>query len=77
MPNQKSCPECGSHDLLMHGDIPARGGYGPDLLPGAGSVFTSPKMRAVVCKDCGLIHYYATQETLQKIVEKGQWNRLF
>ncbi len=76
MASQKSCPECGSNDLLTHSDISARGGYGPDLLPGSSGLFTSPKLRAVVCKDCGLIRYYAAKETLQKLIEKGQWNRL-
>ena len=76
MASHKTCPECGSSELLTHSDISTRGGYGPDLLPGSGGVFTSPKMRAVVCRGCGLIRYYASQETLKKIVQKGEWNRL-
>lgn len=76
MATTKSCPECGSGNLYSYNDISARGGYGPDLLPGAGGVFTSPKMNAVVCKDCGLIRYYASQDTLKKLMEKGKWNRV-
>ena len=49
MSSSKQCPECESTHLYVHGDISARGGYGPDLLPGTSGVFTNAKMKAIVC----------------------------
>ncbi len=73
----KNCPECDSTDLLVQNGIDTRGGYGPDLLPGASGVFASGKMRVVVCKNCGLIRYFASKEALSKIAAKdGRWDRL-
>ncbi len=53
-----------------------RGGYGPDLLPKTSGVFVGAKMRAVVCKDCGLIRYYASTDALKKITKENDWTRL-
>ena len=64
MSSSKQCPECESTHLYVHGDISARGGYGPDLLPGTSGVFTNAKMKAIVCKDCGLVRFYAQRDTL-------------
>ena len=76
MHEEKSCPECGSNDLYSHGGIDVRGGYGPDLLPGTSGVFVGAKMRAVVCKNCGLVRYYASTEALSKITRQNGWNKL-
>lgn len=76
MANKPTCPECNGSNLFSHGGISARGGYGPDLLPGASGVFQSAKMRAVVCKDCGFVRWFATQETLPKIGADTGWQRV-
>ena len=76
MTAHKNCPECGSANVFVHGDINVRGGHGPDLLPGTSSRFKSAKMKAVVCKDCGLTRFYAAQETLAKINTDRGWQRL-
>lgn len=76
MTTQKNCPECDGTHLYVHGDISAKGGYGPDLLPGTSGIFISAKMKAVVCKDCGLIRYYASQEALAKVTNDHGWQRL-
>jgi hypothetical protein len=76
MKDQKNCPECNGTNLYSQGDISVRGGYGPDLLPGAGSLFNSPKVRAVVCADCGLIRYFASQDALRKMAGSDKWKRL-
>ena len=60
----------------IHGDISARGGYGPDLLPGTSGVFTNAKMKAIVCKDCGLVRFYAQRDTLAKLSSDKGWQRL-
>ena len=72
----KSCPECQGTNLMTHGGISARGGYGPDLLPGTGGIFTSPKLRAVVCKDCGLLRYFVGHDTLQQVNTDNGWYQL-
>ena len=72
----KNCPECNGTNLFSHGGIQARGGYGPDLLPGTSGIFASAKMVTVVCKDCGLIRFYASQEAIGKITSDNGWNRL-
>lgn len=76
MTTQKNCPECGSANLVAKGDINARGGYGPDLLPGAAAWFKPAKMKAVVCKDCGLIRFFASHDTLARINSEHGWQRL-
>lgn len=76
MATRANCPECGSPNLYVHGGINAKGGYGPDLLPGTSGVFTSAKMRAVVCKDCGLMRFYAAKEALARIGNDRGWHRL-
>ena len=76
MSSSKQCPECESTHLYVHGDISARGGYGPDLLPGTSGVFTNAKMKAIVCKDCGLVRFYAQRDTLAKLSSDKGWQRL-
>ena len=75
MTRPQACPDCGSTQLLTHGDLAARGGYGPDLLPGAGTLFTPPKLRAVVCRDCGLLRYFVQRETLERMTTENGWRR--
>lgn len=76
MIDRKRCPECDSTDLHVHGDVAAKGGYGPDLLPGASGIFVYAKMRAIVCRGCGLIRLYASQDALRKIDGDHGWQRL-
>lgn len=76
MRSASACPECDSTDLYSHGGISARGGYGPDLLPGTSGMFSNAKMRAVVCKNCGLVRYYAGTEALKRIGREEGWNKL-
>lgn len=71
----KPCPECGSDNIFSHGGIDVRGGYGPDLLPGTSGILVSAKMRAVVCKDCGLIRYYAGKDALEKVTKQNGWSQ--
>ena len=69
----KACPDCGSSKLMTRGNISGRGGYGPDLLPGTGGVFTPPKLRAVVCKDCGFLRFYVGKDTLKQVSPDNGW----
>jgi hypothetical protein len=70
-----TCPECGGQHLMTRGGITATGGYGPDLLPGTSRMLSWPTLRAVVCKDCGLLRYYVQPETLARVTEANGWRR--
>jgi len=74
----KPCPECGSDDLYKClKPITARGGYGPDLLPDLRTSFFSPAtMIAVVCANCGLLRFYASAESRQKVSKVESWSRV-
>lgn len=76
MRDPRTCPDCGSSDLHSHGGIPARGGYGPDLLPGLSRMFTSARMRAVVCRQCGLVRFYVAGEDLKRVNRENGWSAL-
>lgn len=73
---EKVCPECGSNNLYTQGGIAARGGYGPDLLPGASGMLVSAKMRVVVCKGCGLMRFYASPDALKRVTKENDWSPL-
>lgn len=78
MERQTTCPECGGDNVFAHNEIGARGGYGPDLLPGLSGIFSiyGAKMRVVLCKDCGLMQFYASNEALAKVGTETGWVRL-
>lgn len=76
MPVSKPCPECDGTHLYVRDNIRTRGSYGPDLLPGASGIFSGARMKAVVCRDCGLIRFYASRETLARIDSDHGWKRL-
>ena len=76
MQPKKQCPECGSDNLHGSGPISAVGGYGPDLLPGLGKLFSNASFMAVLCADCGLTRYYATSETIGRLKQSDKWRKL-
>ncbi len=76
MTSRKTCPDCESTNLYVQGDIAAKGGYGPDLLPGTSGIFVYAKMKTVVCKDCGFIRLYASEDALAKVTSDRGWQRL-
>jgi predicted nucleic-acid-binding Zn-ribbon protein len=71
----KQCPECGGA-VYKSSPVTARGGYGPDLLPGLSRLFTSATFIAAACSDCGLTRYYATREALGRMAGSDQWTRV-
>jgi predicted nucleic-acid-binding Zn-ribbon protein len=75
LPN-KTCPECGGGSLYMSKPTAAAGGYGPNLLPGLGWLFSTGKFRAVVCADCGYARYFATAETCARLAKSSSWTPL-
>jgi hypothetical protein len=68
------CPECGGHQLYET-QTGARGGYGPNLLPGLGRFLTGAKMNVVLCETCGLFRLYADGRGLEKLQSSPKWRR--
>jgi len=72
---RKPCPECGQNNLYSAIAI-ARGGYGPDLLPGLSGFFTSANFKVITCADCGLARFFAAEEAIKKLPTANSWRRL-
>jgi hypothetical protein len=71
----KVCPHCDSKPLYEANAL-ARGGYGPDLLPGLGEFFHSAAFRVVVCSECGATQFVADEKSRAKLAESSKWKRL-
>lgn len=77
----KPCPECGQCNLFRT-EASSGGGYAPNYLPGLGGFIGSAKFEIVVCADCGLTRFFATQKSRSKlavaknIVGEHIWSRL-
>ena len=67
------CSNCGSDDLRST-TADARGGLGPDLLPGLGSFYRAT-FRVVVCCHCGLTRLFASEEAVDKVRQSTIWQR--
>ncbi|NLL48519.1 MAG: hypothetical protein GX249_08030 [Firmicutes bacterium] len=61
----KQCQVCG-HSNLLEAKTSSSGGYGPNLLPGTGS-FRPARFRVVVCGMCGFVHWFVSEEDLDKV----------
>jgi predicted nucleic-acid-binding Zn-ribbon protein len=69
------CPHCQSKSLY-EANANARGGYGPDLLPGLGEIFHSATFRVVVCSECGATQFFADEKSRAKLAESSKWKPL-
>ena len=71
------CPNCESRNLYKTKQATgAKGGYGPDLLPGLGRWFRAPRFHVVVCRDCGLTRFFADDEDRGGLDNPKFWERL-
>ncbi|MCL4275536.1 MAG: hypothetical protein QY328_11830 [Anaerolineales bacterium] len=64
----KKCPECGNDEIYAK-TVGARGGYGPDLLPGVGGFWAGGKFEIYVCGKCGYSQFYVPQKLLSDVKE--------
>lgn len=73
-PDMTPCPHCRS-DRVFESDKPIdTSTIGGELLPKlAPGPFSSAKMRAVVCGDCGLLRYFVDSAALQKLDSSKHW----
>lgn len=70
----KPCPHCRS-ERVFESDKPINTStIGGELLPKlASGPFSSAKMRAVVCGDCGLLRYFVDPAALAKLESSKHW----
>jgi len=64
---KKECDHCGGGELLQS-KVSARGGQGPDLLPGTGW-FGHAEFTIQVCSGCGRVYWWVKGEDLEKVKE--------
>jgi len=71
------CPNCGGGNLFRSRKaISAGGGYAPNYLPGLGDFFRSGRGHVVVCRDCGLLRFFALREVTDRLVDSARWERV-
>ena len=68
------CRHCGSNEIYKSKlEVSAGGGHAPNLLPGLGKWYAAAKFRLVVCRDCGLTQFFASEEARAKLPESERW----
>ena len=71
----RACSECGGDDLRVK--VVASGSLrGPHLLPGLGSFLAFAPMTVVVCRECGLVRFFAQPDALEKLDRASEWRRV-
>ena len=72
----KTCPECDSKEVYQYKDSIETTQLSGELLPKLGSgMFTSAKVRPVVCSGCGLVRLYASAEATAKVKASRHWKK--
>lgn len=69
-----TCIGCHGKELYGHERIAPIGGYG--LLPGIGRFSSGTKFQIVVCMECGLIQFYASENAREQIMHSKKWRKL-
>jgi len=66
------CPNCASDDLRTTA-ADASNDFGLDLLPDAHGWFSHGTFNVVVCCNCGLTRFFASQEEIERIRKSAVW----
>ncbi|MGQ0554021.1 MAG: hypothetical protein ACT4PU_12480 [Planctomycetota bacterium] len=70
------CPSCRSNEVYTT-TVDARGGYGPDLLPGLGTKwYCGPKLMIAACAGCGHVQFALPEAQRDKLAKAKKWQRL-
>ena len=73
----KTCPECNSKETYQSNELIQTTTISGELLPNLGSgMFTSAKVRPVVCAKCGNLRLYVSEEAIEKMKTSKHWRRL-
>ncbi len=71
------CPACKSKEVYQYKDYINATTIEGELLPKlASSMFSSAKIRPVVCGNCGLLRFFASNDALDKLKESKHWMRV-
>ena len=74
MQDATPCPNCQGRTLYAGREISAgTGQHGPNHLDGLGSFWKSARLTIVVCRDCGLMRFFASSEATAKLKESSKW----
>lgn len=70
------CPNCGSDRLYESPPISSGGGYAPDYLPGLGKFLVSARFTLVLCSECGLTRFFASEAARDNLRQSWKWKEL-
>jgi len=72
-----TCPECDSKDIYQYKDAIETTTISGDLLPSLGSgMFTSAKVRPVICANCGNLRLYVSKAAIEKMKTSEHWKKV-
>ncbi len=72
------CPNCQGRTLYASRELSSwTGQHGPDYLSGLGSFFKAARFVVVVCRDCGLMRYFASPKATAKLKESKKWRPVY
>lgn len=68
------CPQCRSDQVFQSERLVDSTTIGGELLPDlASGAFSSAKLRAVVCSECGLLRYFVDDDARDKLRSSPRW----
>ena len=68
------CPNCQGRTLCAGPETGSGAGqHGPDYLNGLGGIFKAARLTVVVCRDCGLMRFFAGPKATAKLKESTKW----
>jgi len=70
----KQCPECGSRGIYTT-QVAARGGYGPDLLPGVHPWYRTGKLDVYVCGKCGYYQLFVPDKDIPGVKSSKKFKK--
>ena len=72
-----TCPECDSKDVYQYKDVIETTTISGELLPNLGSgMFTSAKVRPVVCANCGNLKLYVSKAAIENMKTSKHWKQV-
>lgn len=72
-----ACPNCTGKRLFRTvKPVSAGGGYAPNYLPGLGTYWKAEKLDLVICQDCGLTRFFASDTARGRLATSDKWRRV-
>lgn len=77
LPDAAPCPNCQGRTLYASRELASSTGqHGPSYLDGLGSFWKSARLTIVVCRDCGLMRFFASSQARAKLKESPKWRAI-